>query len=352
MDIILESSMGAVISVGGSCYAFDAITYDPATHQPSDVQAIYADCGTCQNPAVRYMFVPCVYQGACCLPNGTCSFVTEADCLASSGVYQGDRTQCSSTVCSQPSAQCCLPDGTCQTITSVACAGSGGTWGGYGTSCVPNTCPQPSAQCCLADGTCQTLTSAQCGSSGGTWGGYGTSCSPNTCPQPSAQCCLADGTCQMITSAACAASSGTWGGYGTSCSPNTCPQPSAACCIGSSCSMLTSADCALAGGSWQGFGVDCDPDPCSVGTPGYLANGDGVKYCYAGQYSGTNYYTQGAGSRKLFWSADYGGYWWISLELYWVNGQAIAWCSSPMTTYPPLSGWNGAVSTLSDTTCP
>ena len=46
---------------------------------------------------------PCVGRvpiGACCLPNGQCVEVTEAECLARKGTYQGDGTACATTDCS------------------------------------------------------------------------------------------------------------------------------------------------------------------------------------------------------------------------------------------------------------
>ena len=44
--------------------------------------------------------------GACCMSNGTCSQLSQADCKAASGAYQGDGLLCGDVACTQP----CTPD--------------------------------------------------------------------------------------------------------------------------------------------------------------------------------------------------------------------------------------------------
>jgi len=42
--------------------------------------------------------VACIAQGACCLTDGSCAILTEADCLAAGGDYQGEDTDCGANV--------------------------------------------------------------------------------------------------------------------------------------------------------------------------------------------------------------------------------------------------------------
>ncbi len=63
--------------------------------------------------------------GACCNTDGSCTLVTEAECNAASGVFQGLCTDCDSVACPQPGA-CCLADGSCTDgIFADACVGAG-----------------------------------------------------------------------------------------------------------------------------------------------------------------------------------------------------------------------------------
>jgi hypothetical protein len=79
----------------------------------------------------------------------------------------------------EPTGACCLPDGTCLTgLTQSECAAQGGIWQGEGTTCTPNNCPQPEVRCCLPDGGCLMLTAVDCMAIGGVPGAYGTDCSP------------------------------------------------------------------------------------------------------------------------------------------------------------------------------
>jgi hypothetical protein len=67
----------------------------------------------------------CVPAGACCFCDGTCQDLTEADCDAAGGVYQGDGTDCSTASCPATGA-CCLPDATCAEVTAAECEAAGG----------------------------------------------------------------------------------------------------------------------------------------------------------------------------------------------------------------------------------
>lgn len=80
-----------------------------------------------------------------------------------------------------PTGACCLPGGVCSVLTQTNCTSQGGTYQGDGTSCTPNPCPQPTGACCLAGDTCQVLTQTQCTSQSGVYQGDGVSCTPNPC---------------------------------------------------------------------------------------------------------------------------------------------------------------------------
>ena len=52
-----------------------------------------------QRPKLIVTYTPPVSTGACCLPAGTCNTLTEAQCLAAGGTYQGDDTPCVTDLC-------------------------------------------------------------------------------------------------------------------------------------------------------------------------------------------------------------------------------------------------------------
>ena len=71
--------------------------------------------------------VDCTPVGACCIGDETClGDMTEASCLAMSGLYRGDGSDCQSVTCPESGA-CCLPDGSCidQVFTGECAALSG-----------------------------------------------------------------------------------------------------------------------------------------------------------------------------------------------------------------------------------
>jgi hypothetical protein len=77
-------------------------------------------------------------NGACCMPDGTCSDVTETACTAAGGVFRGVDTSCENGDCL---GACCQPLGVCTETTSTECPGA---FRGYGTSCEdPDVCPCP-----------------------------------------------------------------------------------------------------------------------------------------------------------------------------------------------------------------
>ena len=82
--------------------------------------------------------------GACCYDDGTCDDLTESDCDAAEGTWQGAGTSCDDEgVCV---GACCEPDCVDNT-TPDGCASDGGTFQGFGTTCDPNPCLLPCNGC-------------------------------------------------------------------------------------------------------------------------------------------------------------------------------------------------------------
>ncbi len=83
--------------------------------------------------------------GACCFLDGSCDFLTAADCTMQSGTYQGDGTDCATANCPQPTGGCCnAPGGTCTPGRLEAdCLGDGHIYLGDGSDC-SGGCPDQS----------------------------------------------------------------------------------------------------------------------------------------------------------------------------------------------------------------
>jgi hypothetical protein len=116
--------------------------------------------------------------GACCFGDGTCQFITRANCDAGNGAFAGENVTCATANCPQPGA-CCLGDGTCIFVLETACGTAAGTWAGAGITCATANCPQPSA-CCFFDGTCSMLIPVECAAQGGT--SLSGTCATASCP--------------------------------------------------------------------------------------------------------------------------------------------------------------------------
>ncbi len=54
---------------------------------------------TCNPTAATYGTGTVMYIGACCYNDGSCDDLTESECMAAGGVYQGDWTECATTTC-------------------------------------------------------------------------------------------------------------------------------------------------------------------------------------------------------------------------------------------------------------
>jgi hypothetical protein len=226
--------------------------------------------GDWSDGTARTLDTPCPRDGACCLPDGTCTDVTSAACAALGGAPQGAGTACGTTACPQTEA-CCRSDGTCDDLPPADCLLAGGTAQGAGSTCATISCPQREA-CCFSDGTCSDLFPVDCAAAGGTAQGAGTACASTVCPQPQA-CCLGDGTCADLFPVDCATAGGIARGPGSTCATTSCPQPEACCSGDGTCDDLFPVDCATAGGIARGPGSTCattscpQPEACCV-SPG------------------------------------------------------------------------------------
>jgi len=117
-----------------------------------------------------FTFTVAGVTGACCLgaPSYTCIVTSPAGCTTAGGTYAGDNVLCINANCPPaPQGACCLTNGDCQFITAAQCTTAGGTYAGDTVTCAAANCP-PGGACCTESG-CSTLTSAACTTAGGTW---------------------------------------------------------------------------------------------------------------------------------------------------------------------------------------
>lgn len=163
--------------------------------------------------------------------------------------------------CVEAPGACCFADGTCvPDLTNIQCSAASGTFQGPGVSCAQANCPQPTGACCFLPSGCVNLSSGDCSTASGFWQGAGTDCATFTC-FPSGACCLPDGGCANDTAQAdCLAAGGTFQGDGVLCSAVECPQPFGACCLSNgNCLPLIEEDCGQIPNSiWRGPATDCE----------------------------------------------------------------------------------------------
>lgn len=114
--------------------------------------------------------------GACCYTDGTCDEITEFECTAAGGTFQGVGTTCSETECT---GACCIGSTCSEGMTEDDCTNAGGTFQGIGTDCDPNPCESTGACCVGSD--CTIETEDDCIGIGGTYQGDNTDCDPNPC---------------------------------------------------------------------------------------------------------------------------------------------------------------------------
>lgn len=157
-------------------------------------------------------------QGACCIGTG-CALATQSDCLSAGGVYRGDGTICSSSIClPQGNNACCFAStGGCVSLSYQSCLSAGGVPGPEGSVCATYLC-FPTGACCLNNGTCVgPISSAACTAQGGVYKGNGSTCATVTCPPPVGAACFPNGFCLIMSQADAIASGANWRGAGTTC---------------------------------------------------------------------------------------------------------------------------------------
>ncbi len=139
--------------------------------------------------------------GACCIGTSLqCELRSQAACIANgdvttaNGVYQGDGTTCTASLCGVKGA-CCLSGGICVTRASSACTGTS-VYQGDDTTCYPEPCITE-ACCNTTSGACTIRTVSTCTTSE-TAQGADTVCSPSPCP-PTGSCCNTDCTFSCTT---------------------------------------------------------------------------------------------------------------------------------------------------------
>ncbi|MHC5005569.1 MAG: hypothetical protein ACYTJ0_20910, partial [Planctomycetota bacterium] len=206
--------------------------------------------------------------GACCLPDGSCvDGLSQDECAAADGEYQGDQSTCDEVTCEQPpTGACCYLDGSCvDDVPLLACKGAGGEYQGDGTACDTAECDK--AACCLPEthpqAPCVRTTEPRCVAMGGEFLGIGVECDDElACTDFPGACCFPDGTCMTGREDDCVNAGGVFQGQTTAC--GSCPQPGACCFPDGSCApadALGGADCV---GTYQGDDVTCDEVTCEA----------------------------------------------------------------------------------------
>lgn len=199
---------GACCAPNGSCSIATQFTCS-GTFQGADTTC---ETTACEQPP----------PGACCFLDGHCEILNSFTC---GGTFLGGATTCDPQPCPDPQGACCLPNGSCTTETEAGCASAGGLYNGHGSLCSPNNCFQPFGSCCHIDGTCTENTQLGCEGSLGVFQGNATACSTTNCPAPAGACCLSNGTCTAAPEAVCEGVGGEYRGDGRVCSAISCARP-------------------------------------------------------------------------------------------------------------------------------
>ncbi len=167
-------------------------------------------------------------QDVCCAPPtggcctiGVCEIKAESDCVAGSGEYLGDGTNCVGVVCPETGA-CCLIDGCTDNVSVKTCASLGGQYRGNGTLCALEACPEIGA-CCVQGICSDAVVSEACDAMEGLFQGGGTTCENTTCPRGA--CCLAGSCTDGRVEASCLSDGGEYQGDNIVCSGVSCPAP-------------------------------------------------------------------------------------------------------------------------------
>ncbi len=253
------------------------------------------------------------FTGACCFDDATCRVLTEADCIGSNGVYNGDLTDCDPNPCS---GACCDPvTAECSDTSEAVCANTGGLWQGPATECATAVCPVPGNVCELpltvelpaaapmvsANSTCGAQDDYENTCLGSYDGGedliYELVVTEDICVDISATAAASswmglaiDDVCPLSAgSADClykvTSSSGPWELSNVALSTgvyylmiDTWPSPECvdfeltietcaigACCSNGICTEGSEPECAAIGGTYLGDDTTCAGDPCNMG---------------------------------------------------------------------------------------
>jgi len=90
--------------------------------------------------SLTYDMMNCPPTGACCAPDGTCTFLFADECLPPN-VYMGNGIPCSPNPCSPPLTGGCCVGSDCSIVTQAECDQIGGVHYGDNYPCDPNPCP-------------------------------------------------------------------------------------------------------------------------------------------------------------------------------------------------------------------
>jgi len=202
---------------------------------------------------------------------GPRSIAAEAVCLGAFGVLQ-DGIACAPPPPSEIRGACCLGAGECRLLTQDECAAAGGKWNGSSQCTGMYSCPRAVA-CCFhdertGDETCRMLTRDECRDAGGRWQ-LGAFCDEEFACPPVRACCVGQ-ECTLATERECRMSRrGIWIPNAISCDAAESPCVQLyACCRGESCCLVRISECIDMCGvprpAWSSCGP---PNPCS-GTTG------------------------------------------------------------------------------------
>jgi hypothetical protein len=210
-------------------------------------------------------------SGACCLPNGTCVFLTAVcECDVQGGQFFLIQP-CSSVNCNTVATAfgaCCLPSGGCVYTNPGNCQTANGSFL-QGTPCnVAATCPSAPAQGCCCGTVCYMTDPFYCQRVGGVV--QAGPCTATLCnPAPIGACCDTAGQCTLTLQAQCPVPPNVSWTPASACLPGQCLPPGAgACCGPNGCVIIFNpCECIAKLGGPFFFGQTCNPDPCPPASP-------------------------------------------------------------------------------------
>lgn len=246
---------------GGCCYA--PTTTDSVI---CTIQTGTRCVGELRNGGLQGIYVG---NNTTCSPAGLCADASGACCYTPANAQSAICTIQTQLVCTTP------VNGRFFNLNGVntLIIGLGGVYRGDTTVCSPTICASSIGACCfapivggsLACPICITSPQVACtdptflGGLGGTWAGATTTCSPVPCSLGIGACCL-DGFCNITCESDCLANLGDWRGDGSSCSPDPCQASIGICCRGATCVILDQTQCTGTGAAGAAFsaGSQCN----------------------------------------------------------------------------------------------